>query len=227
MDQDNLYKLAEIGKRFLYWGKYERSRPFSEQTLQGYEAVLHRMVKWLGNKDVRQITYEELMKIKKDLIDRNCSEGYIYKQLCVMRSLFRFCKGPLKVQNVLDPTLIEIPPRRIKTVEYLTPPEIKKYLAAVDIGTVYGVRMKALITTLLDTGMRISEALSLNRNEINWENSSAVIMGKGGKKRMVFFRKWSLWWIKKYLSLRKDNHENDSSLKMRDASSVSIREKLV
>ncbi len=207
MEEENLYKLSEIGKRLLYYGRYERSRPYATQTLAGYEAVLKRMVKWIGDKDIREIKIEDLMKVKKILIDRGCKEGYIYKQLTVMRTLFRFCKSGLKIENVLDSELIEIPARKQNTVEYLTPDEVQKFIAAIDHSTIYGVRQKALVTTLLDTGMRISEALSLNRNSINFENKTAVIIGKGAKQRLVFFRQWSLWWIKKYLSLREDDHE--------------------
>lgn len=206
MEQENLYKLSEISKRFLYYGRYERTRPYAEQTLEGYEAVLKRMLKWIGDKDIREITLDDLMKMKKILIDRECKEGYIYKQLVVMRTLFRFCKEGLKIK-VLEPEEIEIPPRKINTVEYLTPPEVKKFLSVIDISSVYGVRQKALVTTLLDTGMRIGEALSLNKDSINFKAGTAVITGKGSKKRLVFFRKWSMWWIKKYLALRDDSHE--------------------
>jgi integrase/recombinase XerD len=55
--------------------------------------------------------------------------------------------------------------------------------------------------------MRISEALSLNRRQINWKNKEAKIIGKGNKERRVFFTDRSLEWIRKYLEKRTDMHE--------------------
>jgi len=64
-----------------------------------------------------------------------------------------------------------------------------------------------LVEVLLGTGMRISEALSLNRQDIDWERKEAKIIGKGNKQRRVFFTDRSLYWIQRYLKLRQDSHE--------------------
>src|ERR1700739_1236254 len=55
--------------------------------------------------------------------------------------------------------------------------------------------------------MRISEALSLNRSDINFEKREARVIGKGNKERTVFFTARSLHWLKHYLDTRTDNHE--------------------
>ncbi len=64
----------------------------------------------------------------------------------------------------------------------------------------------AVVAGFLDSGMRISELLSLDRTSIDYGDGSAYITGKGGKMRKVFFRKWSMDWIQKYLAQRTDNH---------------------
>ena len=60
--------------------------------------------------------------------------------------------------------------------------------------------------TLLSTGMRISEAISLNRDSINYETKEATVIGKGSKARPVFFSDEALRWTSGYLSRRKDNN---------------------
>ena len=52
--------------------------------------------------------------------------------------------------------------------------------------------------------MRIGEALSLNRADIDFERKEARVIGKGDKERMVFFTARSLFWLKRYLELRTD-----------------------
>jgi integrase/recombinase XerD len=62
---------------------------------------------------------------------------------------------------------------------------------------------------LLATGMRISEALRLNRNDVDFEKREAMVLGKKNKPRTVFFTERSLEWLSKYLALREDS---DSAL---------------
>jgi integrase/recombinase XerD len=64
-----------------------------------------------------------------------------------------------------------------------------------------------LVEILLGTGVRISEALSLNRKDINWEEKEAKIVGKGNKERRIFFTDRSLYWLRRYLEWREDDHE--------------------
>jgi len=54
--------------------------------------------------------------------------------------------------------------------------------------------------------MRIAEALSLNRAQIDWETQMAQIVGKGNKPRKVYFSDTALAWIRKYLDIRHDDN---------------------
>jgi integrase/recombinase XerD len=54
--------------------------------------------------------------------------------------------------------------------------------------------------------MRISEALSLNRSDIDWETKEARITGKGGKERRVYFTDQALGHLRRCLRFRHDDH---------------------
>jgi integrase/recombinase XerD len=54
--------------------------------------------------------------------------------------------------------------------------------------------------------MRISELLSLDRAQVDFEAREAKIIGKGNKERVVFFSERAIGWIRKYLALRADQH---------------------
>lgn len=62
----------------------------------------------------------------------------------------------------------------------------------------------ALVEFMYSTGCRIGEVHRLNRNAINWENRSCIVLGKGDKEREVYFSIKAAVWLKKYLSGRKD-----------------------
>ena len=64
------------------------------------------------------------------------------------------------------------------------------------------LRDRAFVLTLADTGLRISEACSLKRGDIDWLEGRAIIIGKGDKQAVVRFSKRSLETLKAYLHAR-------------------------
>ncbi|MCB9077764.1 MAG: tyrosine-type recombinase/integrase [Anaerolineaceae bacterium] len=63
-------------------------------------------------------------------------------------------------------------------------------------------RDTALLITLADTGLRVSEACGLRKGDLDWDRRRAVIIGKGDKQAIVRFSPRSLQHISAYLSLR-------------------------
>src|SRR5579871_4687369 len=63
-------------------------------------------------------------------------------------------------------------------------------------------RNRAILHTLMASGMRVSEVAGLSRMDIDWERGQALITGKGGRQRLVFFSPRALAAINAYLDLR-------------------------
>lgn len=68
-------------------------------------------------------------------------------------------------------------------------------------------RDRAIIEFLLSTGCRVSEACSVNRDQIDYYKKELEVIGKGNKQRTVYLTDNSLVYIKKYLDSRKDDNE--------------------
>jgi site-specific recombinase XerD len=66
------------------------------------------------------------------------------------------------------------------------------------------LRDTALLITLADTGLRVSEACGLRRGDLDWERGRAVVIGKGDKQAIVRFSKRALQYLKQYLKIRFD-----------------------
>ncbi|MEN8172316.1 MAG: tyrosine-type recombinase/integrase [Chloroflexota bacterium] len=64
------------------------------------------------------------------------------------------------------------------------------------------MRDRAFLLTLADTGMRVHEACSLRRGDIDWHEGRAIIIGKGDRQAVVRFSSRSLAAVKDYLKLR-------------------------
>ncbi|QGG51631.1 tyrosine-type recombinase/integrase [Lysinibacillus pakistanensis] len=67
------------------------------------------------------------------------------------------------------------------------------------------LRQRALIEVFYSTACRLSELMAMNISDINWQDMSAVVYGKGSKERKVFFSFKALYHLKRYLKSRKDD----------------------
>jgi len=142
---------------------------------------------------------------------RSCGEARVAGVLNALRSLLRFCRDVLGLQ-ALDPRLVRVPRIPRREVVYLTKEEVEQFLSVI-IGPgesiekvpVGRVRFRALVEVLLGTGARISEVLSLDRSDIDFERKQAKIIGKGRKQRVLFFTDRALEWLGQYLARRRDD----------------------
>lgn len=63
-------------------------------------------------------------------------------------------------------------------------------------------RDRAFLVTLADTGLRVHEACGLRRGDVDWNESRAIVIGKGNREAVVRFSKRALRTLKDYLALR-------------------------
>jgi site-specific recombinase XerD len=67
------------------------------------------------------------------------------------------------------------------------------------------LRDKAILETLFNTGLKVSELVSLNHEQVDLERKRFGLKGKGGKIRIVFLPDTAAQWIGRYLQARKDH----------------------
>jgi site-specific recombinase XerD len=69
------------------------------------------------------------------------------------------------------------------------------------------LRDKAILETLFNTGLKVSELVSLNREEVDLERKRLGLKGKGEKIRIVFLSDTAAHWIGRYLQSRRDHFQ--------------------
>lgn len=202
--EEKSYRITEVVENFLDYSVYELNH--SKKSADKYRDALKSLVRDLGDKDIRELRVEDFVTLKKQMMERGLSASRIGTIVFATRSLLNYAKTFLKLETI-DPKQIR-PPKRVKReVIFLNKEEVEAFTGVININKLSGLRFRALVETLLGTGMRISETLSLNRKSIDWEKKEAKIVGKGNKERSVFFTQRSLDWIRKYLEARTDAHE--------------------
>jgi site-specific recombinase XerD len=127
------------------------------------------------------------------------------RSVTALRKFFKYLEDS-GIQPPFDWRDIDVPHVPKKINEYLTKEELMRILDSFDLKKLHGLRTRALCEVLFATGMRISEALSLNKNDIDWATKEAlVINAKNGDQQSVLFTDRALLWLRRYLQARNDD----------------------
>ena len=114
------------------------------------------------------------------------SSHTVYNRVNALRSFFAWL-GKRRYTNGNVLTDLKQPKTARLIIEPLTTEEIGKVFAEINANTSIGARNAALISLMLDTGLRVSEVADLEEGDVHLEEQYVKVMGKGGKERMVSF----------------------------------------
>jgi len=89
-------------------------------------------------------------------------------------------------------------------VSFLNSEQLERLLNSPDTSDIIGLRDRAILETLFSTGLRVSELVGLNRDQIDLERKEFGVIGKGNKPRVVFLSDAAAEWIGRYLESRED-----------------------
>ena len=82
---------------------------------------------------------------------------------------------------------LKMPKTVDRVIEPLNEEDIGKMFSGIDANTVLGARNSALVSLMLDTGLRLSEVAYLEGSDVHLEDRYVKVLGKGGKERIVAF----------------------------------------
>ena len=120
-----------------------------------------------------------------------------------LRSFLRYLLTQRDI-DTLNPDKIDLAKAEDRVVSFLNPEQVSRLLESPQISDELGLRDRAILELLFSTGLRVSELVSLNRDQINLERREFGVKGKGNKVRVVFISDSAADWIRRYLAVRKD-----------------------
>ena len=170
-------------------------RGSTDTTRITYTSILREFARCIGLKTVGQITYPAI----DEVIDRYSRLGYAPKtfknKVVVIRSFIKY----LYARDCVDfrPERIEIPRVQENEANFLSPVEADKLVRAAT-----SLRDKAIVLTLVRSGLRVSELTRLRTDDI-YERSVLVRCGKGKKPRVTFIDQETEQAIINYLLTKK------------------------
>ncbi len=202
---------------YLDWLDIERG--LSSKSQENYARFIKKFIDWLNATKRSELKPHELSpEIIRDYrvflsrsehatrsssLKKNTQNFY----LIALRSLLNY---------FAERDITSLPSEKIKlardkadrAVRFLTYEQVQKLLSACDLTTPAGLRDRAIFELLFSTGLRISELVALNRDQIplhgNERDMEIGIIGKGGRARTVYVSARAMMWLKKYLRARSD-----------------------
>jgi tyrosine recombinase XerC len=147
-----------------------------------------------------EIDHRQIRGFLARLQEEGFARRSMARKLSAVRSFYRYlCRQGLVER---DPTVGVTGPKldqRLPT--HLLAPEVEAFLMAPDRSEPRGLRDAAILECLYSSGMRVSEVVSLNRDDLPDSGDSLRVVGKGRKERMVFLGRAAREALAEYLAL--------------------------
>ncbi len=180
-------------------------RGLSPNTRVNYLADADRLNEWLtdAGRTLYDADLECLQGFIIDLHQLGISPRSQARIISGIKSLYRY----LMIENYIEvnPTLLLESPRLGRRLpDILTVEEIDDMIACIDMNKAEGQRNRAIIETLYGCGLRVSELCELKIDNINFEESFMIVIGKGDKQRLVPMSPSAIEEIKLWLDYRCD-----------------------
>lgn len=203
-------RLPKLADDFLEYLEIEKN--CSKLTIRDYRHYLDVFIDWyirtIPNKSLEKIELSDIRKYRVFLSNKVDQKGAGLKRVTqnyyviALRSFLRFLiKNDYKT---LEPSKIDLPKTESRSLKFLERDQVDRLVTSTDTSREEGVRDRTIMELLFSTGLRVSELVSLNRDQISLERKEFGIIGKGRRSRIVFVSDRAGDWIQKYLNMRKD-----------------------
>jgi len=177
-------------------------RGLAKNTLESYSRDLKSFQKFLSESeihDVREINRSALLTYMAKQQQKGKANSSIGRSMAALKSFFRFLLQENQIE--IDPTAdFESPKTEKRLPKVLMPTDIEKLLCQPKLSTPMGKRDKAMLEMLYATGIRVTELVSLNLNDLFLENGFIRCFGKGSKERIIPIGSAAVKYTQEYLS---------------------------
>jgi integrase/recombinase XerD len=168
------------------------------RTVDAYRRDLADLASFLG-KSPADATEEEIKAWLADLRGRGQAPSSVARRAAAARAFYRHLVllGARSENPAVD---VDLPRRRSRLPRTLSPAEVERLIDAANGTTPRSLRDRALVELLYGAGLRVSEAVGLERGGLDLENRLVRCVGKGDKERIVPLGREGVEALRRYLS---------------------------
>lgn len=181
--------------------KYELN--YSFYTIKEYVLHVKDFITYCDNNGVNYLSLskDDVINYLKFLDEQKLSNKSIGTILSSLRCFYSYLLDNNYINlNIFK--LISNPRLEKKLPSFLSYEEIRIVLDSIDTDNILSIRNKMIIELLYATGIRVSELRNIKIIDIDFNNKSIKVFGKGSKERIVYFGDYAYDAIKLYLESR-------------------------
>jgi integrase/recombinase XerC len=182
---------------------------YSKNTIDSYIRDLHQFIDFLHNKDIHlaKASYEEISQyIHMLVIKKNLEKTSINRKISAVKHFYQYLNKEKIIQS--NPALnIQHQKQDKKIPNYLNIDEVYSLLEFSDNNCKNiekNYRDNAILELIYSSGLRVSEVVGLNLENIDFSQNIIKVLGKGNKERFVIFNDKAKKKLKNYLKIRKN-----------------------
>ena len=183
----------------LFFEFLENDKKLSDNTLQSYRRDIEQYEKYVSDNKINylKVTEETILEYMEYLREENKKESTISRSLASIRSFYQYLIRVKKIKK--DPTMtIESPKISKRTPNILTSKEVELLLDQPKDVDLKGTRDKAMLEFAYATGMRVTEMISLDIDDVKLDEGYVVCRGRS-KSRNIPLGSMSLKALKEYI----------------------------
>ena len=185
------------------------NRNMSPHTLRAYASDLSQFLEFLASETGRPQTDVPVAEVTDAAIrgflaaqfKRGIARGSSARKLAAIRSFARYLRREGHVDTDSG-ALVAGPRREQKIPAHLAEPEVEQLLEVPDVTTPLGRRDRAILELFYASGLRLSELVGLDMEDVNLSGRMVRVLGKGSKERLVPFNRSSVAALRSYLKDR-------------------------
>ena len=194
-------------KAFLAYLKLNRH--VSPHTVRAYESDVTQYLAWIAGETGKKMSQLEPADLDMNSVRTHVAElnragkarSSVARKLSGLRTFVKYLRREEIIDH--DPTAMAVAPKRDQTIPtHLSEPEIARLIETPNTGDPLGRRDRAILELFYASGLRLSELVAIDLEDLNLSERMVRVMGKGGKERLVPFNQSALAAIKAWMKDR-------------------------
>lgn len=198
--------LDHFRRNFIEYLEIELGR--SPATVADYDACLARFLKWSKLTKPADLTLEKIREYRIFLNRQANHKGDPLKKstqnhhIIILRTFLKYLAK--HDAQAVAAEKVEVGKVPMRQVDFLEPDEVERLFEAASGQSQNAYRDRAILELLFSSGLRVSELVGLNRDQVNLDKQEFAVRGKGSKVRLVFLSDRAKSAIEGYLAKRDD-----------------------
>ena len=182
--------MNKLINEFYDYLRYQKN--YSDYTVKNYIKDILEYYEFLNKNQFKynDVNYDKCIKYLNFLNDKKLSKSSISRKLSSLRTFYKY----LVLNNKMDvnPFLLVSSPKKEKRIpKFINYDNIREIFDIPNLKTKEGQRQRVILEVLYASGVRVSELVSIKLSDIDFNNKTILIFGKGSKERLVSFGEYA------------------------------------